>query len=99
MVKERSVFNRHIAKQPIFFFWTYKVSGLLAEQPHCGHALDRGVDVRQGSEQEGFVALAFTAGGRELQGDGRVRHPTTVVELGQRNMSGFSRRFPGIDGL
>lgn len=60
---------------------TYKVTGLPAEEPHCGHALNRCVDIRKCRQHRGLTGCPLFGWWGELQRDGSVWHPAAVVKL------------------
>lgn len=60
---------------------THKVTGLLAKEPHSGHALCCCADIGEGLQHGALSRLPLSGGRWLLQGDGGVGHPATIVIL------------------
>ena len=60
---------------------TYKVSGLLAEEPHDGHSMNCCADVRECVQHRGLVCCPLFSWWRTLQRGGGVGHPAIKVIL------------------
>lgn len=75
--------------------WTYKVCGLLAQQPHDSHPIDCRVDVGKGFQHRSLARGAFGGGRGELQRGGSVGHPAPVVvlQLKKKKKKGHCERF------
>lgn len=64
-----------------FLSYTHIVSGLHAQKVHNCHAIDGGIDVREGLQHCALSTLPLSGGRRLLQGDGEVGHPAAKIKL------------------
>lgn len=61
--------------------YTHIVSGLPAQKVHRCHAINGGIDVREGLQHGALSTLPLSGGRWLLQSVGEVGHPTPKIKL------------------